>query len=115
MSEPVYVSIYTRAQAIADGVLVDVSPTAREAGFRFPVAVTEAVWRGVVEATAANRDTAGQLWDLLQIMRLAGRRSTGSRVDFQVSTNGKTHDLYALCGPGDTPEPVITVMLPEED
>jgi hypothetical protein len=28
---------YTRAQAIADGVLVDVSELAREAGFRFPL------------------------------------------------------------------------------
>jgi hypothetical protein len=31
---------YTRAQALADGVLVDVSPMAREAGFRFPTAIT---------------------------------------------------------------------------
>ena len=35
---------YTCAQAIADGVLVDVSKLAKEAGFRFPVAVTAGVW-----------------------------------------------------------------------
>lgn len=35
---------YTRAQAIEDGVLVDLSDLAREAGFRFPVAVTLGVW-----------------------------------------------------------------------
>ena len=35
---------YTRAQAIADGVLVDVSKLAREAGFKIPVAVTAGVW-----------------------------------------------------------------------
>ena len=23
--------------------------------------------------------------------------------------------LKAICGPGDTPEPVLTIMLPEED
>jgi type I site-specific restriction endonuclease len=34
---------YTRAQAIADRVLIDVTPTALEAGFRFPVAVTAAL------------------------------------------------------------------------
>ena len=28
---------YSRAQALADGVLIDVSDTAREAGFRWPV------------------------------------------------------------------------------
>ena len=38
------ISIYTRAQAIEDGVLVDVSESAREAGFKFPVAVTRTVW-----------------------------------------------------------------------
>ncbi len=31
---------YTRRQATADGVLVDVSGTAREAGFRIPVALS---------------------------------------------------------------------------
>ena len=35
---------YTRAQAIEDGVLVDVSDTAREAGFKIPVAVSRSVW-----------------------------------------------------------------------
>ena len=35
---------YTREQAIADGVLVDVSETAKEAGFRLPVAVSRAAW-----------------------------------------------------------------------
>jgi hypothetical protein len=33
---------YSRAQAIADGVLIDVSATAREAGIRCPVALTRA-------------------------------------------------------------------------
>lgn len=35
---------YSRAQAIEDGVLVDVSSMAKEAGFIWPVAVTAAVW-----------------------------------------------------------------------
>ena len=38
------ISVYTRAQAIGDGILVDVSETAREAGFKIPVAVTRTVW-----------------------------------------------------------------------
>ncbi|MCY4511649.1 MAG: hypothetical protein OXG35_32490, partial [Acidobacteria bacterium] len=37
---------YTRAQAIKDGTLVDVTETAREAGWRFPVALTAAVQAG---------------------------------------------------------------------
>ncbi|EQD30141.1 hypothetical protein B2A_14268, partial [mine drainage metagenome] len=35
-SEDDVISRYTRAQAIEDGVLVEVSELAREAGFRFP-------------------------------------------------------------------------------
>ncbi len=38
------ISIYTRAQALDDGFLVDVSELAKEAGFRFPVALTRAAW-----------------------------------------------------------------------
>jgi len=36
---PTVIHTYTRAQAIEDGVLIDVSEMAREAGFRWPVAV----------------------------------------------------------------------------
>ena len=36
------VSAYSRAQAIEDGVLVDVSQTAKEAGIKYPTAVTHA-------------------------------------------------------------------------
>jgi hypothetical protein len=35
---------YTRAEAIADGALIDVSAVARKAGIRYPVALTAAVW-----------------------------------------------------------------------
>ena len=38
------ISTYTRAQAIDDGVLIDVSDVAREAGLKYPTAVTQAVW-----------------------------------------------------------------------
>jgi hypothetical protein len=38
------ISRYSRADAIRDGVLIDVSAVAREAGIRYPVALTCAVW-----------------------------------------------------------------------
>ena len=51
---------YTRAQAIEDGVLIDVSETAREAGITFPTAVTAAVWERMRhrarESPLARRD-----------------------------------------------------------
>jgi hypothetical protein len=35
---------YTQAHAIADGVLVDVTATAKQTGFAYPVALTRAVF-----------------------------------------------------------------------
>ena len=46
------ISSYTRAQAIADGQLIDVSEMAREAGIRYPVALTATVWARCVEVPA---------------------------------------------------------------
>ena len=40
---------YSRAQAVADGVQVEVTKTAHEAGIRFPVFIT----RGVFESCVA--------------------------------------------------------------
>jgi hypothetical protein len=43
-TDPELISSYTRSEALADGVLVDVTETAREAGFVIPVALTRAAW-----------------------------------------------------------------------
>jgi hypothetical protein len=47
------IHVHTRADAIADGMLVDVSAVAREAGIRFPVALTRAIWERCVRAPTA--------------------------------------------------------------
>ncbi len=62
---------YTRAQAIADGVLVDVTETANESGFRWPVALTRAVWEDCVawseedSKRQVHQTESGRLWDVL--------------------------------------------------
>lgn len=40
------IDVYTRAEAIEDGVLVDVTETAKEAGIVYPTAVTQGLWNG---------------------------------------------------------------------
>ena len=45
------ISVHTRADAIADGVLRDVSDTAKERGFRIPFAVTDTIWAKWIEAS----------------------------------------------------------------
>jgi hypothetical protein len=118
------ISAYTRAQAIEDGTLIDVSETAREAGIRFPVAVTRAVWAACVEVPKGCegvQDEAGRLWDVVFLLRFAVRASRGGSVvqyPVTVVTGQRTRVVYrlkAVCGPGDQGEPVITVMFPEED
>ena len=125
---------YTRADALRDGVLIDVSATAREAGFKCPVALTAAAWVKCVAVPSAVQcqDEAGRLWDVLTMLRLAARgqtdgargvRSDGAReVRFGVHVRNDNRErtpplvrLKALCGPGDQGEPVLTVMLPDED
>ncbi len=58
---------YTRADAIRDGVLIDVSAVAREAGIRYPVALTRAVWERCVAVPPGVlcQDETGRLWDVL--------------------------------------------------
>jgi hypothetical protein len=115
---------YTRAEAIADGVLVDVTTTARVAGIRYPVALTWAVWERCVSVPAGVvcQDEAGRLWDVLFLLALAARQSKGDVVRFGVHVrNDNSEDipplvrLKAVCGAGDHGEPVVTVMLPDED
>ena len=116
---------YTRAEALADGVLVGVSELAREAGVRYPVAVTRRVWDEVVtprdEDRPAGQSETGRLWDLLWMLRVASQAAPGNqdRLDYKMLVFRKgLHQevqLTAVCGPGDNGEPVITVMIPGED
>jgi hypothetical protein len=71
---------YTRAQAIEGGVLIDVSPTTREACFKYPVALTAAAWAKCVAVPPGVlcQDEAGRLWDVLTMLRFAVRRSGGA-------------------------------------
>lgn len=112
---------YTRQQAIEDGVLADVSETAKEAGFKFPVAMTAAVFALVSDCSRQCQDLQGRLWDVMTMLRFYSKQSQGSIINFQVLLNGKdstrpkTRFLKAICGPGDNAEPVITIMFPNED
>jgi len=116
---------YTRAQAIEDGVLVDLSEWAREAGFRFPLAVTSAVW-GVLkpgpDLAGEGQDVRGRAWDMLTVLRFSiAKASRADEVRFAplfVQAPGRPARpcrMWAKCGPGDHGEPVITVMLEGED
>ncbi len=115
---------YSRAQAIEDGVLVDVSEIGRQAGIRYPVAVSQALWGEWIvpdaRAQSFGQSEQGRLWDVLTLLAWAARKASGGELHFPVAFvrgAGRKHlvQVKALCGPGDAGEPVLTIMLPEED
>ena len=68
------------------------------------------------------QDEAGRLWDVLWLLFLSARRCDGAEVRFAVHVRNDNRErtppldhLKAVCGPGDQGEPVLTVMLPDED
>ena len=122
--EGVLIHSYTRQQAIADGCLIDVTEAAHEEGFRYPFALTQAAWCTSIRKyqSADNRSETQRLKDMFHFLRvrIAANQCRTSTIIFSVAVVGEqaelgTVRLKAICGPGDNAEPVITVMLPDED
>ena len=125
------ISVYTRAQALADGVLIDAGSMAREAGFRWPTAITAGAWADCVAWDDADsegqthQDQSGRLWDVLFMAAYAARANgnAGPELLFELyrvprdgcSTEAVPCQLKLVAGPGDQGEPVITILLPRED
>ena len=123
---PEVIFSYSRADALADGVLVDVSDFAREAGFKLPVAVSDTLYHGYLtpplELAKEGQSLDGRLWDTLSVLRYAIKSASATdRLSFTVlfaqasDATPVSVDLLAVCGPGDSGEPVITIMLPSDD
>jgi hypothetical protein len=118
---------YSRAQALADGVLVDVTaqagPDGMLGGFAIPVAVTAALWstiEAIPESLGSIADPRGRLHYVLWMAALAARRHRGdSSCTFLVhlpsrGTRKRTRELLLHVGPGDRGEPVVTIGFPED-
>jgi hypothetical protein len=100
------------------------------------VAITIAAWNETVAAggkweqdqlTAeetlklqGGQSIIARIWDVLNVLRFS-IKADSDRVHFKVDVdvagdgNRTTVELWALCGPGDDAEPVVTVMLQGED
>jgi hypothetical protein len=104
---------------------------AQEAGFKWPVAITADAWADCVAWTEddsdkqVHQDESGRLWDVLFMASCAIRSAShsGDRLPFQlyrVPRDGRSMEaelttLKLIVGPGDQGEPVITILLPDED
>ena len=135
------ISVYTRAEAIEDGILVDCTQEPfdtlnRNVGLWFDVAVTRAVFERYIEVPErcqGSQDLKGRYWDIIWMFALSARRQrseTELLFEFVCVPNGPglwcnekqgpspeqlLVQLKATSGPGDRGEPCLTFMLPSED
>ena len=117
---------YSRSQAVADGVQVVVTKTAQEAGIKFPMFLTRAVFDNYVAVPpdVSGQDEAGRLWDLIWMARFAILRSHGhtDRLPVALYVRNDNHraklvKLIATCSALDIddPQPALTLMMTDED
>jgi len=117
---------YTRAQAVADGVQVEVTKIAQEAGIKFPMFLTRAVYDKYVAVPpdVTGQDESGRLWDVVWLTRFAIIRARPGCDRLPVALYVRNDNraarlvkLIATCSALDidNPAPAITVMLPGED
>jgi hypothetical protein len=123
--EPHLIFSYTRKMAIEDGVLIDVTANAKEAGFSLHTVLTDNLFHGyVVPPTGLDgegQSCMGRLHDLLVLARVAAGSETDSdRVGLKVGFLMRPGQLETVLvilhiGSGDQGEAVLTLMLPEDD
>lgn len=120
------ITSYTRAQAIEDGTLVDMTEWASAdkgfmGGFNCPVALTSALWNAIEMIPASLEgiaDVRGRAHDVLWMASLAARRG-GSDTRFKLTlpfrgTRKRNQVLRMVAGPGDAGELTITIGFPED-
>ena len=133
------ISTYTTKEAVADGFLVRVADgQSKEAGIKYPVYMTKAVWDKYVEVhkgMEGEQDISGRLWDVLWMFMNAAKRSSSSLMMFKfncrLSDKGDWEQNEKMDGDRltrtitlksviqgqdfDDPTPAIFIMKPGED
>ena len=116
---------YSRAQAIEDGVLIDVTKQAKDIGIRIPAALTAGVWTEAIAAPietelASEISEESRVKELLEMAMMELETSPSKCVRFvyhvmMTLDHSKRLEFRVVVGPGDDGREVLTVMLPQED
>lgn len=116
---------YTREQALDDGVLIDLTPTARARGFRWPIACTERLWQSLIAAgidpennTDGGPEIARRIGQVLNCLLMAVQGLGNKRdeyVWFTALTDAGCSKAWARAHGDDDGAPCITIMLMGED
>jgi len=123
------ISVYTRVQAIEDGVLIDITYQAKKFGFRHPVALTDTAMTTIMKKCGQSKLDPNTNFDviclvsILKTLKEAIRLHVGDSniILFEVTISHPLlrtevrQSMKSHLGGGDDGEPVITLMLPNED
>lgn len=117
---------FSRAQAISEEILINVTAQAREAGFKLHTVVTDNLFHSYITPPAGlegeGQSIEGRLHDVFFVL-LAAIRSAKAATDYVeievlfLMEPGRQEKVkvVAVIGPGDEGEPVLTIMLPGDD
>lgn len=116
--------IRDREEAIQSGILIDVTPTARQVGLTFPVTITKPLWEiGIVtNQSLSQEEQSARLRDILMAfrLRLAGLATISPLIDFPAlltmppATVPQPVPLFALIQPDGSNQANVTLLLPNE-
>jgi hypothetical protein len=117
-------TIRDRQEAIQSGILIDVTPTAKELGLTFPVTITKPLWDiGIVtNQSLPQEEQSGRLRDVLMAfrLRLASLSTISPLIDFPAllamppSTVPQPVPLFAIIQPDGGNQANVTLLLPNE-
>lgn len=115
---------YTRAQAIEDGVLIDVTTEAKAYGVKLPFVIGDNLFNRYVTPPPGlegeGQCLKGRLHDLLTLAAISARKGPRQdQVEFEVlflMQPGKHEKVRCVLhvGPDEQGEPVLTLCLPED-
>jgi len=131
----------TRASLLEDGYLIDVTEQAREQGFRWPVAVSRAVWdmvKDIPPPFQREQTVEARLRDVLLVAAIRARIAVGAKqeppfyykmtlynsdsTDWDTWVEGEDKSVGKVVlkitidyAAPDDPQPCYTISLPDED
>ncbi len=109
------ISVYTRAQAHEDGILIDVNDTDAANLFKFQCSITVALHGALSRGAGSDAaNFSARLWDVLFMAQTAGRSANSSDVFFKVKIGREVLELWANCGPADDGAPCMTFGFPSD-
>jgi len=112
------VSCYTWDDAVADGMFVDVSEMAKSRGFTLPVAITQNLYGKYLEVKE-QEETGRNVNRLLQHLHceIKAMKDDDNRLFFLHEFDNVPVDVWAVIEgrSPDNPEPVCTILLPEDN